>query len=157
NRFAAVRANHPVSRSVVIAAPGKLRLHRYGQISPILVIEILSAASIGRIVGVPIVRRVIAIVRRVIPIVRGVRRVRGVPGIPPREAKRNEIKTEKETVLMMKEEPIVVNETVVKKPIMVNETVVKKPIMVNETVVNETVVNETMVNETIVGTKSKPT
>jgi hypothetical protein len=117
---------------VVIAAPGKLRLHRHGQISPILVIEILSAARIGRIVGVPIVRRVI-------PIVRG---VRGVPGIPPREAKRNEIKTEKETVLMMKEEPIVVKET-----IMVNEAVVKEPIMVNETVIKEP----------IVVTKSKPT
>ena len=48
---------------------------------------------------------------------------------------------------MMKEKPIVVDETVVNEPIMVDETVVKEPIVVGETVVNET----------IVVTKSKPT
>jgi hypothetical protein len=108
NRFAAVGANHPVSRPVVIAAPGKLRLHRHGQISPILVIETLSAARIGRIVWVPIVGGVRGIVR----VVSG---GRGVPGVPPWEAKRNEIKSEEETIM--------VNEAVIKESIVVNETV----------------------------------
>ena len=51
---------------------------------------------------------------------------KGVPGVPPREAKRNEIKTEKETVVMVKEETIVIKETVVKEPIVVGETMVIK-------------------------------
>ena len=103
---------------MIVAAPGKLRLHRAGQTIPIPVVVH------GRvIIGGVIVRVSVVVV-----------------GVPPiRKTKRNEVKSEEEPVVMVKEMvvPVVVKES------MVSET------MVSETMVSETMVSETMVSETV--------